>query len=263
MIVVGELINASRKKIAAAIRARDRAAIEQVAKDEAAAGAAFIDVNAGVFEDEEAAHLVWLVQTVQQAVDVPCSIDSPNPAVLQEVLPQHQGPALVNSVSLESGRLEPVTSILAGTEHRVIALCMTDEGMPETVDDRLAAAERLINHLVKHGVAEPHIFVDPLVQPLSTNGEAPMRALGAIEAMRKRFPEVHGICGLSNVSFGLPKRKLLNRTFLAMGIARGLDAAILNPLDAELQAVLYAAEALAGRDAWCERYLDGYREKRF
>jgi len=259
MIIVGELINASRKRIAEAIRARDEETIQRVAKKQAGRDASYIDVNAGVFEDEEAELLQWLVGLVQVAVDVPCSIDSPNPAVVEAGLERHQGPALVNSISLEQSRLDGLSPLLAGTDHRVIALCVTDEGMPQTTDDRLAVADKLVNHLVQKGLKTDHIFVDPLVQPVSTDGAAPLAALRAIAALRERFPEVHTICGLSNVSFGLPQRKILNQTFAAMAIAWGLDGAILNPMDDRLRTTIIAAETLAGRDEWCERYLNAHR----
>lgn len=262
MIIVGELINASRKAVREAIRSKDAASIQAVARDQAEAGAAFVDVNAGVFEAREVELLGWLVETVQQCTDVPCAIDSPNPAAIEAAVARHQGGALINSISLEQGRCDAITSILAGTDHCVIALCMDDQGLPETVDQRLANAERLVTHLTAKRVPPDHIYLDPLLQAVATRPTAATEFLDAVAAIRARFPEVHCICGLSNVSFGLPNRKLLNATFAPMAVARGLDAAILNPLDERLMANLLVAETLAGRDEWCERYLDAHREGR-
>jgi 5-methyltetrahydrofolate--homocysteine methyltransferase len=262
MLIIGELINASRKAIAAAIEARDAAAIAQVARDQAGAGADFIDVNAGIFPGREINYLQWLVETVQAAIDGPCAIDSPDPAAIEAALAVHRGTALINSISLEKERWENLLPILTGTDLKVIALCMSDAGMPETVDDRLKIADTLVNGLVQNGVPVGNIFVDPLVQPMSVNNSFGMNFLNAVEAIMARFPGIHTACGLSNISYGLPVRKLLNRTFMAMAIAKGLDGAIVNPLDKEMMATITAAEALAGRDNYCVRYLKAYRAGR-
>ncbi|MBN1628360.1 MAG: dihydropteroate synthase [Thermoleophilia bacterium] len=262
MIVVGELINASRKVIAQAIRTKDVTTVQQVARDEAGAGASFIDVNAGVFEDQEAELLGWLVEHVQQTVTIPCSIDSPNPKAIEAALAVHRGDAMINSISLEQDRRDSVTSLLAGTSHHVIAMCMDDDGLPETVDQRLRNADRMVSYLRGQGVAEDHIYLDLLLQAVSSNPTAAVDFLEAVAAVKTRFPEVHLICGMSNVSFGLPQRKVLNQVFAAMAVARGLDAAILNPLDVRLMSHILVAETLAGQDEWCERYLDASRAGR-
>ncbi len=260
MIVIGELINASRKVIAEAIKAQDRGAIQQVAKDEATAGASYIDVNAGVFQDREVEYMRWLVDSVRSVTDVPCSIDSPNPKALEAGLLTHEEPALINSISLEPDRLDSVTSLVRGTKHSIIALCIDENGMPDTVDDRLQRTERLVNHLAKADVTPDRIFIDPLLKAVSTSHTEAEQFLDAVAAIKQRFPEVHVTCGLSNVSFGLPRRKLLNRVFAMMAIARGLDSAIMNPLDERMMSNVVTAETLAGRDEWCEKYLVAHRE---
>ncbi len=130
MIIIGELINASRKAIGEAIKAKDTAAIQALAKDQAAAGADYIDVNAGVFVGQEPEHLKWLVETVQQVTAKPCAIDSPDPQAIEAALAVHQGTPMINSISLEKDRYEKLLPILSGSELKVIALCMSDEGMP-------------------------------------------------------------------------------------------------------------------------------------
>jgi 5-methyltetrahydrofolate--homocysteine methyltransferase len=152
--------------------------------------------------------------------------------------------------------------MIAGTSLKIVALCMSDSGMPRTAEDRMRTAEELLNLLVKHGVKLESIYVDPLVQPVATDQTFGREFLIAVERIVSRFPGVHTICGLSNVSFGLPLRKFLNQTFMAMAIAKGLDAAILDPLDKRMMATILAAEALAGRDRFCMRFLNAYREKR-
>jgi 5-methyltetrahydrofolate--homocysteine methyltransferase len=151
---------------------------------------------------------------------------------------------------------------VAGSDLKVIALCMSDAGMPESKDDRLSIASDLVNKLVKNNVAVENIFVDPLVQPISTNDSYGMEFMNAVEAIMKEFPGVHTICGLSNISYGLPERKLLNQVFMVMAICKGLDSAIINPLDKRMMANVYAAETLTGRDEFCGNYLSAFREEK-
>ncbi|MCG6930875.1 MAG: methyltetrahydrofolate cobalamin methyltransferase [Desulfofustis sp.] len=262
MIIIGELINASRTAIAAAIQGGDKAAIRQVAKDQAEAGADYIDVNAGIFVGREPQYLTWLVQTVQEASDRPCAIDSPDPKAIEAALEAHRGTPMINSISLEKQRYDNLLPIIAGTDMKVIALCMSDEGMPESVEDRLKIADSLVNGLTRNNVPVDNIFVDPLVQPMSVNNSFGVEFINAIEAIVARFPGIHTACGLSNVSYGLPARKLINQTFMTMAICKGLDGAIVNPLDRNMMATIIAAETLMGRDDFCMEYLKAFRAGR-
>ena len=263
MIIVGELINASRKSVGAAIENKDIEAIKNLASDQAQSGADYIDVNAGVFVGREAGYLSWLVETVQSATDKPCSIDSPDPRAIEAALAVHQGTAMINSISLEKERYDALLPLVAGTDLKVVALCMSDAGMPETADERMVIADKLINGLLQKNVDLENIYVDPLVQPVATNGSYGVEFLRTIENIMTRFKGIHTMCGLSNISFGLPERKFLNQTFMVMAIAKGLDGAIVNPLDRKMMANIIAAEALAGKDDFCMHYLQAYRAKKF
>jgi cobalamin-dependent methionine synthase I len=263
MIIIGELINASRKAIGAAIEARDAAAIQRVAQDQHAAGADFIDVNAGIFVGQEPDYLTWLVKTVQEAVESPCAIDSPNPKAIEAALAAHRGAPMINSISLEKERYENLMPIIAGTDMKVIALCMSDKGMPETVEDRMKIADKLVNGLLQNNVKIENIFVDPLVQPMSVNNSFGMEFLNSVEQIMQKFKGIHTACGLSNISYGLPVRPFLNQTFMVMAISKGLDGAIVNPLDKKMMANIIAAEALAGKDNYCMKYLQAYRAGKF
>jgi len=259
MIIIGELINASRKAIGAAIKDGDKEAIQKVASDQDKAGADFIDVNAGVFVGKEPEYLKWLVQTVQEVTDKPCAIDSPDPKAIEAALEVHKGTPMINSISLEKERYDNLLPIIAGTDMKVIALCMSDKGMPETVDDRMKIADTLVNGLLGKNIAVDNIFVDPLVQPMSVNNSFGLEFINAIEAITKHFPGIHTACGLSNISYGLPARKFLNQTFMTMAISKGLDGAIVNPLDGKMMANIIAAEALMGKDSFCMKYLQAFR----
>ncbi|WP_319522028.1 methyltetrahydrofolate cobalamin methyltransferase [uncultured Desulfosarcina sp.] len=263
MIVIGELINASRKAIKAAIEAKDAEAIGKVARDQAEAGADYIDVNAGIFVGKEPEYLKWLVETVQQVTDKPCAIDSPDPLAIEAALSVHKGIPMINSISLEKERYEKLLPIIAGTDIKVIALCMSDKGMPQTVAHRMEIADKLVDGLVNAGLAVENIFVDPLVQPLSVDISFGVAFIETIEKVVAAFPGIHTACGLSNISYGLPARRFMNQTFMTMAIAKGLDGAIFNPLDKQMMANVIAAEALAGRDNFCMNYIKAFRAGMF
>ncbi len=263
MIIVGELINASRKAVGEAISNQDVETIRKLATDQHSAGANYTDVNAGIFVDEEADYLKWLVKEVQSVVDAPCCLDSPDPKAIEAALSVHKGTPMINSISLEKDRYKALMPIIAGTDMKVVALCMSDDGMPETKDDRLTIADKLVNSLVQNNVPVENIFVDPLVQPISTEQTFGIEFLEAVEGIMTRFKGIHTICGLSNISFGLPNRPFLNQTFAVMAVTKGLDALIVNPLDKKMMANLIAAEMLSGKDEYCMQYLTAYREKRF
>jgi len=263
MIIVGELINASRKAVREAIEAQDAEAIQKIAKDQEDAGATYIDVNAGTFVDKETEHLKWVIETVLEAVSIPCCIDSPNPKAIETALTFHREKSdktpMINSISLEKERVDNLLPLVAGTDLKVVALCMSDEGMPETADQRLAVAERLVDLLVKNDVKVENIYIDPLVQSLGTNPTYGIEFLTAVAEIMTRWEGIHTMCGLSNISFGLPERKFVNQTFMSMAIARGLDGAIINPLDRKMMGNIITAEALAGKDDFCMKYLTAYR----
>jgi 5-methyltetrahydrofolate--homocysteine methyltransferase len=199
------------------------------------------------------------VRTVQAEAEAPCCLDSPSPKAVAAALEAHRGQAMVNSISLEAERWRELMPVVAGSGCKIVALCMSDQGMPETADQRLAIADKLIEGLTREGFALDDIYVDPLVQPVATNVAYGPEFLRAVERIMTGWPGVHTICGLSNISYGLPARKVMNQTFLAMAVGRGLDAAIINPLDQRIMALLHAAEALEGRDPFCGGYLKAYR----
>jgi len=259
MEIIGELINSSRKKIGEAIKNGDGQYIQQIAKEQWDHGAHYIDVNAGTFVGQEKECMEWLIRTVQEAVDAPCCIDSPDPEVVESAMALHKGTPIINSISLESERFQALAPVIAKYDCKIVALCMSDEGMPETADDRYAIAEKLVNSLEQKGVGKDRVYVDPLVQPVSTNDIYGIEFLRAIEMIMTRLEGTHTICGLSNISYGLPNRLLLNQTFVVMGILMGLDSAIINPMDKRMMANITAAETLAGRDTFCMNFLDAYR----
>jgi cobalamin-dependent methionine synthase I len=261
MIVIGELINGTRESVGKAIRARDEDAIAELAVRQAEAGADFIDCNVGMVGAAEAEQMAWMVGVVRQAVDIPVCIDTADPDAMVAGLDAWRGEErpICNSATLESERLESFLPVVAGRDVRVVALLMTDDGVPKGVAERIDAAHRLVSALAEAGAAREDIFIDPVVTPLSVDPDGARVANEAIGQITAELPECHTICGVSNVSYGLPRRALLNRVFLCQAIASGLDSAIVDPLDRGIMSSICAAEALAGRDEWCAGYLAAYR----
>jgi len=257
--IVGERINTSRKKVQEAVVNKDSDYIQDDVTKQQAAGAAFIDVNAGARIGHEKADMGWLLEVIQRVVTIPLCLDSPDPGVLEMAYGMVKDRPMINSISLEKERYDAMVPFLKGKDCSVVALCMDDSGMPKSVQDVIERARRLVKGLEGIGVRRELIYIDPLIQPISTDITKGIMAMEAVRGIMGTFPGVHTICGLSNISYGLPQRKIINRTFLALLMCAGLDAAIIDPLDDTIMAVLKTAEMLIGNDEYCASYLKGVR----
>ena len=268
MLIVGERINTSRKVkgepvIENAVKNREAAYFIELARKQHEAGAAYIDVNAGTLLEGEPEALEWLVTTIQGELDVPLSLDSPNPVAIERALKVHKGQAMINSITAEKDRYEKILPLVKEYETKVIALSMGDAGIPDDAEGRISVARELVGNLLAEGVKPENIYSDPLVYPVATGAQYGLAVLETIRTMKAEFPDLQTIAGVSNVSHGMPVRKYLNQAFIVMCMTAGLDAAIIDPLDRQLSALVYAAEALRGRDEFCAEYLSAAREGRF
>ncbi|MBI2915128.1 MAG: methyltetrahydrofolate cobalamin methyltransferase [Firmicutes bacterium] len=262
MLIIGERINTSRKRIGEAVAAMDEEFVRRTVSEQVEAGAHMIDVNCGTLIDREPEVLEWLVRIAQDEAKVPLCLDSPNPAALERALAVHQGKPMINSISLEADRYKKILPLLKAHNACVTALCMDDKGMPETAEDGFAVASELARRLMDEGVPGENIFLDPLVRPIGADSRSGKLFLDLTRRIAEELPDVQVICGISNVSYGLPLRKHLNHAFLVMAIAAGLDAVILDPLDKKIMSLAYAAPALVGRDEFCAQYLEAHRAGR-
>lgn len=262
MIIIGEKLNGTLKKTAAAIAERDVAFVQDLAQRQVAAGASFIDVNAGTAPEREPGDLVWLVETVQEVTDTPLCLDSANPVALTAALDCVERPPLINSISGETKRIEGVLPLVPGRACGVVALLLDDNGIPKDVEGRLAVARRLLGLTRVAGVADKDVYIDPLAIAVSTRQDGALIALDTMRAIRAEAPEVRFSIGLSNISFGLPIRKVVNRVFLTLALAAGLDAAIMDPLDDSLYSEMLGAELVLGRDRFCRKYTGAFRAGR-
>ncbi|MDA8217048.1 MAG: dihydropteroate synthase, partial [Dehalococcoidales bacterium] len=252
-------INSTNKTVARACVERNAELIGEIALQQMLAGAQVIDVNAGALPTGEVEALEWLVTTVQAAVDLPVMIDTTDAVALRAALEVHGGKPIVNSISGESNRLKSMLPLLRDREVGVVALCVDDRGISREAKGKLDIATRLVETLLEQGVPLEDIYVDPLLQPVSLSSETVPQTLEVVSEVVARFPGVHAICGLSNVSFGLPERGLMHMSLIPMLMAAGMDAAILDVLDARLMAVVKTSDSLLGHDPYCEAYLSAHR----
>lgn len=261
MIIVGERLNSSRASIHQALSLKDEKYLLNEALKQERAGANYIDLNAATLLEQEVSRLKWAIPLLQQKLAVPLSLDTPNPEAMEIGLKIHKGKALLNSLSGESRRIQSFLPLIKKYQPQVIILCLDDSGIPKSSDQELAIAERMISLLYKEGISVEDIFIDPLVRPVGADLKGGKLFLETLEKIKKNLPEVKTIAGISNVSFGLPRRRLLNRIFLTLAIQKGLDAAILDPLDKEIIASFYSAQALLGKESAMKNYLGYIRQK--
>ena len=256
MVIIGEKINATRKKIAAALEARDARAIIQAAAEQADAGADYLDLNGGdPREGRETENMEWLIGLVQEHTDLPVAVDSANPEAVEVGLSKARKKPILNSISLEQDRLDPLLPLVGKHECMVVALLMSDGGTPHGVDDRVQNAEKLIGRLTSAGKEIDEIIVDPCFLPISADPASGRAVVDATAAIRAKWPELHIGGGLSNISYGLPQRRCVNLAALAQCIYAGMDYAIVDPCMEGIVSTILAAEALAGRDEFCMNYV--------
>ncbi len=261
MIIIGEKINATRKSIARALNDRDADAIVKVAIEQVRAGADYLDVNGGdPRAGKEVENMRWLMELICSNTDAGVAVDSADPEAAREGLSMARGKSILNSVSLESHRLESMLPIAADHDCMVIALLMSDEGTPTGVQDRAERAEKLIEKLTSIGKTEEEIIIDPCFLPISADPTSGPAVIDAIAEIHRRFPNVHIGGGVSNISYGLPKRRFVNLTALTLAIYHGMDVAIIDPCVEGIMGSIYSAEAVAAKDEFCMNYITAKRE---
>lgn len=263
MKIIGEKINGTRKRVARAIAERDDAYIKDLAVKQADAGSHWLDVNAGTHPDKEPDDLIWLIENIQSVVETPLCLDSANPAALNVAIKAVNKTPMINSISGEPDRLEEILPIVAEHGCEVIALAMDDKKIPETTEERLEIIDNVIAATRAAGVPDEKVYVDPLVMTIATANQSAIIAYETIRAVHERYPDVSFTMGLSNISFGLPARKQINRAFLILAMQNGLNSAILDPLDKELMAAILTTNLLLGRDKHCLNYIRASRKGLF
>ncbi len=259
MIIVGEKINGSIPVMAEAIANRDAEFIKNRAKAQAEAGATFIDCCASV-HDGEVETLKWMIDCIQEVTDLPISLDSPSADVIAEVFPYCKKPGLINSVSGEGDKVDKIFPLIADTKWEVICLLSDDTGIPKSAADRLKVFDYIMAKAKEYNIKPSRLHIDPLVEMLCTSEDGIAMNVEVISTIRKQYPNIHIIAAVSNISFNLPVRKMVNLGFTVLAMNAGLDSAILDPTNRDMMGVIYATEALLGLDDYCMEYISAYRE---
>ena len=263
MLIIGEKINSSRKSIKEMVESKNKEFIQELAQKQVESGAQMLDLNIGTIRKSEPENMQWLVKTVQEAVDVPLCIDSPNYEAIRaglQVYNKNKGKALINSVTAERERLNLILPLVKKYKCSVVALTMSEDGIPQDSKKRFKIADELIKELTGEGIPIEDIYIDPLTLPVSTNIQNANIVLDTLKRIKDSCPEIKTIIGLSNISYGLPKRSLINQSFVVLAMACGLDAAILDSTDQNMIVSIKATDLLLGKDEFCRQYLKAFRE---
>ena len=261
MIIIGEKINGSIPSVAKAIAERNEDWIRNLAKIQTEAGADFIDVCASV-KDGELETLHWLIDLVQEVTDTPICIDSPDPQVCVSAMPFCKKPGLINSVSMEGNKADVIFPAIAGTTWQCVAL-LCAKGIPQSAEDRLNVFDQLMVKAKEYNIAPSRLHIDPLVEMLCTSEDGISMVVEVIQTVKEKFPSIHVTGAVSNISFNLPVRKLLNQAFLVLAMNAGMDSAVLDPTNRDMMGMMYATEAMLGLDDYCMEYIGAYREGKF
>ncbi len=262
MFIIGELINGMYQNIGKAIKDKDKPAIQECALKQIKAGADALDINCGPASKDPVTDIKWLVETVQEVTDKPLALDSSKPGVIESGLKVIKNKAIINSTTADQQKLDILIPLAKQYGAKLIGLTISTKGVPQTKDQRLELAAMIISSASDKGFPPQDLYIDPIVLPVNV-AQAQMPDI--IESIHEFKivcePPVNTIVGLSNVSQGTQARNLINRTFLVMAVTRGLDAAILDPLDRELMDAAITAELILNKQIYCDSYLDAYRKK--
>jgi 5-methyltetrahydrofolate--homocysteine methyltransferase len=258
--VIGERINPTgRKKLAEELKGGDLSTVVADTEAQVAAGADMLDVNAGIPLVDEAELLATMLKTVQETEDVPICIDSSVIEALEAGLAVYEGKALVNSVTGEDDRLEEILPLVARHGAAVIGLANDETGIPETPEQRLEIARKIVSAAGDHGIPPEDVVIDPLAMTVGADTEAVTTTLRTISLIRDELG-VNMCLGASNVSFGLPERFVLNAAFLPMAMAAGLTSAIMSTAEVCVSSVR-AADLLLGHDPWGASWIAAHRAR--
>lgn len=262
--IIGERINGLFKDIREAVANRDPKPIQEWARKQYEAGAHWLDVNTGPVADknEQAEIMAWMVKTAQEAVDLPCCIDSTNLMAIEEGLKVHKGKAMINSTTAEQAKMDAFFPLAAKYNAAIVALAMNEKGVPKSSDDRIALAMELVANADGYGIPMEDLYIDPLVLPVNVAQEHAPEALEALRQVKMLAnPAPRTTVGLSNISQKAPDRALINRTFLAMAMVCGLDSAIMDANDDALVDTAATASIILNQSIYCDSYIKMFRNR--
>lgn len=256
--VIGERINPTgKKRFQQALRDRDMNYIMERAIEQADAGADILDINVGLPGLDEPKLMVEVVQAVQSVVDLPLQIDSSDPEAIEAGLRFCNGRAIVNSVNAEPEKLEQILPIVKKYGAAVVGLTMDKEGIPQTAEKRFELAEKILNEATAIGIPKEDVLIDCLTLTISAQQEQARETLKAVRMVHEKLG-LHCVLGVSNISFGLPKRNHVTTSFLTQAMHCGLDLPIINPNQSDIMDTVYSYRALSGEDDQCAAYIERF-----
>jgi 5-methyltetrahydrofolate--homocysteine methyltransferase len=263
MIIIGEKLNGSIPSMAKAIADKNEDYVRELAKKQSEAGACFLDVCASVPEDQELAILKWLIDLVQSVTDTPICVDSPSAKICAEAIKFCDRPGLINSVSGEGDKIDRIFPHIADTKWECVALLSDDKGIPRTTERRIEVFQNIMQKAAEYKIAPNRLHIDPLIEMLCASEDGIGKVTDTIKKVKELYPDIHVTGGASNISFNLPARKYINRAFIILAMNAGMDSAILDPLNKDMMGLLYAAEALLGKDEYCIEFINAFRSGLF
>lgn len=261
MLIIGELINATRKEVREAIIKKDQGFLQGLARAQDEAGAHYIDINVALDsaeKEQEMEDMQWAVEAIRVVCSKPLALDTTSYNVLEAGLKLHGPGAMVNSINAEEGRLVPFISLAREYDALAVALPLGAAGIPKDAASRYDIAERILETAQKEAYNIDKLYFDPLGLPLAVDDQNALITLETLQLFKKELG-VKTTLGLTNISYSSPARSLLNRNFLVLAMGLGLDSALVNPLDRALMSAIYAVEALLGRDPYCSAYIRQFR----
>lgn len=262
MLIIGEKFNSSIPFVKKAMQSGDKDRLAHLAARQVDAGADYLDLNTAVFLQDEVPKMREVLEIILEAApSARVMIDTPNPAAAAQIFSEYElKDAILNSITLESNRFDAMAPLVKEKGVGVVALPISDEGIPQDTDSFLRLAGQLISRLTGAGVAFDKIYLDLLFQTVSSDHLAAARILESQCRLKREFPGIKTIGGLSNISFGLPLRSRLNAAFLICCLEGGMDAAILDPTNEDIRLALAAYRLIKGKDDYCMDYITLYRE---
>ncbi len=259
--IIGERINPTgRTQLTEELKVMDMTTVKRDAIAQVEAGAAILDLNAGIPGFDEAAMLSAVVQAVHEVVNVPLCIDSSTAEALEAAVPLARGKVLINSVTAEDHSLERLLPLVKKFGAAVIGMANDSDGISMDPGVRLAAARKIVEAAAALGIPREDIIIDPLTMPIGAALDAATSMFETVRLIREKL-EVNVSCGASNISFGMPDRRGIDATFLSMSILAGVNAAITNPLHEQGRKAILAADLLLGRDAYGSTWIAEHRKQ--
>lgn len=265
MVIIGERINGMFKDVKEAIQKKDKKVVQKLAIGQIESGTDYLDVNVGtaVPSSEKNEAMVWLIEAIQAVTSVPICIDSPRLSDIEVALKVTKTPPMINSTQADPDQLETYLGLAIDTDASLIALAMDKNGVPQDIDRRIELSGNIVVAAMEADFPFEKLFIDSIILPVNATQQQPGLVLETLQQLKQLAdPPPHFVLGLSNVSQGTKERSLINRTYLTMCIAMGLDAAILNPFDEELMNAMITAELLLNKHIYNDSFLAAYRSSK-